>query len=135
MVGALGDVHAIWRMKGFKMSVVAAIWESKNALKIRLEEKKTQVSLNSLTNVGEVLYSKINSYYFKDLSIPFIIERAGHKVQEKLTRKAFERSPSNSFYSSTQRSLKRQLSRFFLKLAPKVLYNGGAFKVSLFSTS
>ena len=46
VVRALGIVHATWRMVGFKMSVVGAIWEPKNSLKIRLEEKKTQVSLN-----------------------------------------------------------------------------------------
>ena len=46
VVGALGNVHTTWRMVGFKMSVVAATWETKNSLKIRLEEKKTQVSLN-----------------------------------------------------------------------------------------
>jgi len=40
VVGALGDVHATWRMKGFKMSVDAATWGSKNALKMRLEEEK-----------------------------------------------------------------------------------------------
>ena len=65
VVGALGDVHATWRMNDFKMSAVAVTWESKNALKIRLEEKKTQVSLNSLTNLGEVLYSTINSIISK----------------------------------------------------------------------
>ena len=52
VVGALGDVHATWRMNSFKMSVVAATWESKNALKIRLEEKKTQVSLNFTHQFG-----------------------------------------------------------------------------------
>ena len=41
VVGALRNVHATWRMIGFKMSVVAATWETKNSLKIRLEEKKT----------------------------------------------------------------------------------------------
>ena len=86
VVGALGNVHATWRMIGFKMSVVAATWETKNSLKIRLEEKKTQVSLNSLTNLGEVQYSQNQSYYFKDLCTPFIIERVGHKVQEKLLK-------------------------------------------------
>ena len=63
-------------------------------------EEDTSLS-QSLTNLVEVQYSQNQSYYFKDLSTPFIIERAGHKVQEKLTREAFERSPSNSFYSST----------------------------------
>ena len=71
-------------MKDFKMSVVATIWESKNALKIRLEEKKTQVSLNSLTNLGEVLYSKYQFFYFKDSSPPFIGESTGHYLQRSL---------------------------------------------------
>ena len=53
---------------------------------MRLEEEKTQVS-QSLTNLGEFLYSKYQiSYSFKDVSTPFIIERAGHKVQEKLLK-------------------------------------------------
>ena len=50
VVGDLGGVHATWRMNDFKMSVVVATWESKNALKIRLEEKKTQVSLTHSPN-------------------------------------------------------------------------------------
>jgi len=62
-------------------------------------EENTSLS-QSLTNLVEVQYSQNQSYYFKDLSTHFIIERAGHKVQEKLTTEAFERSPSNSFYSS-----------------------------------
>ena len=32
MVGALGIVHATWRMVDFKMSVVVATWEPKNSL-------------------------------------------------------------------------------------------------------
>ena len=52
VVGDLGGVHATWRMNDFKMSVVVATWESKNALKIRLEEKKTQVSLNFTHQFG-----------------------------------------------------------------------------------
>jgi len=36
VVGALGIVHATWRMVGFKISVVAATWEPKESLKIRL---------------------------------------------------------------------------------------------------
>ena len=63
-------------------------------------EEDTSLS-HSFTTLVEVLYSQNQSYYFKDLSTPFIIERAGLKVQEKLTREAVERSPSNSFYSST----------------------------------
>ena len=93
VVGALGDVHATWRMNDFKMSVVVTTWESKNALKIRLEEKKTQVSLNSLTNLGEVLYSQNQSYYFKDPTLPFIGRRTDHyykgSLQEKLCKVAF----------------------------------------------
>ena len=96
VVGALGDVHATWRMKDFKMSVGAATWESKIALKIRLEKKKTQVSLNSLTNSGDVLYSQNQFYYFKDPSPPFIGRRTGHllqrSLQEKLTREALQSS-------------------------------------------
>jgi len=100
VVVALGDVHATWRMKDFKMSVVAATWESKNALKIRLEEKKTQVSLNSLTNLIEVLYSKYQFYYFKDSSPPFIGERTGQllqrSLQEKLYKVAYNSSTSSA---------------------------------------
>ena len=77
---------------GFKMSVVSATWETKNSLKIRLEEKKTQVSLNSLTNLGEVQYSQNQSYYFKDLSLPFIERRTWSQVQRKLTREALKGS-------------------------------------------
>ena len=98
VVGALGNVHATWRMSGFKMSVVvatwrmigfkmsvvAATWETKNSLKIRLEEKKTQVSLNSLTDLVEVQYSQNQSYYFKDLNLPFIMRRTGHKYKRSL---------------------------------------------------
>ena len=62
-------------------------------------EEDTSLS-QSVTNLVEVQYSQNQSYHFKDLSTPFIIERVGHKIQEKLTREAFERSPSNSFYSS-----------------------------------
>ena len=83
VVGALGDVHTTWSMIDFKMSVVAATWESKNALKIRLEEK-TQVSLNSLTNLGEVLYSQNQFSYFKDPSLPFIgrsVRKDGFKLE------------------------------------------------------
>ena len=76
-------------MKGFKMSADVVTWDSKNALKMRLEEEKTQVS-QSLTNLGEVLYSKYQFYYFKDSSPPFIGERTGHELQRSLQRKLFK---------------------------------------------
>ena len=44
VVGELGIVHATWRMVGFKMSLLLPLESPR--LKIRLEEKKTQVSLN-----------------------------------------------------------------------------------------
>ena len=50
-------------------------------------EEDTSLS-HSFTNLVEVLYSQNQSYYFKDLSTPFIIERAGHKY----TREAYKRS-------------------------------------------
>ena len=90
VVGALGNVHTTWRMVGFKMSVVTVTWETKNSLKIRLEEKKTQVSLNSLTNLVEVHYSQSQSYYFKELSLPFIMRRTGHKYKESLQEKLWK---------------------------------------------
>jgi len=52
-------------------------------------EEYTSLS-QSLTNLVEVQYSQNQSYYFKDLSLPFIIERVGHKVQGKLTREALK---------------------------------------------
>ena len=47
-------------------------------------EEDTSLSL-SLTNLVKVLYSEksILTSYFKDLSTPFIIERAGHKCTKE----------------------------------------------------
>jgi len=45
-----------------------------------------------LNNLGEVLYSKYQFYYFKDPSLPFIGRRTGHLLQKKLTREALQGS-------------------------------------------
>ena len=49
-------------------------------------EEDTSLS-HSLTNLVEVLYSQNQSYYFKDLSLPFIMRRTGHKYKRSLQEK------------------------------------------------
>jgi len=80
------------------MTVDAATWGSKNALKIRLEEEKTQVS-QSLTNLGEFLYSKISNLYLKDSSPPFIGEGPVMSLQEAY-KGSYARLPCNFSTSS-----------------------------------
>jgi len=65
---------------------------------MRLEEEKTQVS-QSLTNLGEFLYSKYQIYYFKDSSPPFIGEGSVMSLQEAY-KGSYPRFPCNSSTSS-----------------------------------
>jgi len=85
---------------------------------MRLEEEKTQVS-QSLTNLGEVLYSKYQIYYFKDSSPPFIGERTGHEFAKKLTKEAIQGFLATLPLLVPKMESEGIPSRLFLKLTSK----------------
>jgi len=71
-------------MVGFKMDGCCRLRVQEFTQDKTRREEDTSLS-QSLTNLVEVLYSQksILTFYFKDPSTPFIIERAGHKCTKE----------------------------------------------------
>ena len=84
VVGDLGGVHLKDEWLQDECSCCHLRVQECTEDKTRREEDRS-LSQFSLTNLGEVLYSQNQFYYFKASSPPFIRRRIGHLLQKKLT--------------------------------------------------